>query len=311
MKTIYKTIFLFAIAVSTSNCTKYIEFEGEDRPSELVLNGLMIADSVFAVELSLSRGYVDAGPLNKVENGIVEVFDEQGDLIETLDHTQEGLYFGNESPLAGHTYTVKARREGLNEINALDQVPPLVQIASWDTTGTDNENGQRPIDFTFTISDPGEVQNYYFIEFTRLGDTYHVIEYSDPESGETIQDTIYLSDGNYNFSTSDQILLSDVDVSLDIVDYSLNKAIFSDELFNGSTRTFTLTIEPGFNSEETNDTEFRLWSCSADYFNYLRTKERHDYSVNDPFSEPVQVFTNIEGGGFGIWAAASLDKIIF
>src|SRR5690606_24980601 len=126
MKTIENKFFLIAVIVLSgifSSCTKYIEVEGENRQQELVLNGLMIADSIFAVELPLSKGYVDTGRRKKVGDGVVEIFDDQGQLIETLHHTQEGIYLGNETPLAGHSYTVKAEKEGLNVINARGHVP--------------------------------------------------------------------------------------------------------------------------------------------------------------------------------------------
>ncbi len=308
---ILKILFsVLVIAVISSSCEKYIDFEGENMPRRLVLNGLVQADSVFRVDLSHSLGYIDIGALSSVENGTVEVYLSDGLLLETLVHTEDGTYEGNQVAMAGQSYRVEARAPGMQDVWAADLVPQPVAISDWDTitTTTDEFFGSSALNISFTITDPTG-DNYYAIEVfeTRLYEV-EVIGF-DPQTGQAIYDTTYYDNPEryvLGLSTNDVVLASEYTTSLgDGMIYD-DRFQFSDELFKSTTRTFNINLDY---FSRASDIEIKLSSCSPDLYQYYRTRQRYNNTVGDPFAEPVQVFTNVESG-LGIWGGQSAYSVV-
>ncbi len=305
-------MWLLAITVLATSCRKYLDFEGEDLQPRLVLNGLVQADSVVTVYLSNSRGVIDPGALAAVTNGQVRVFDGQGNLLEELVHQGDGIYQGTTTIAAGSELAVQASASGLGAVQASDRVPFAVPIQQWDTVSVENTDdgsgfGYTTLEVNFTINDPGDLSNFYMLEgFIRQ---QYVIELIfDPITETFVPDTIELDEPIFYrayFSTTDQVLISEIDAGLGEARVFFGRAVFRDEMFNGNTRSFRIRLE-SFNSPGTLD--LRLLSISEDAFRYFRTLERYAYAEGDPFAEPVQVFTNIEGG-LGIWAGANVEQV--
>lgn len=81
--------------------------------------------------------------------------------------------------------------------------------------------------------------------------------------------------------------------------------LLSDKLFNGSTASATGKLY-AYGSGDTHQGEVvtvDLLSVSEEYFKYQKILSTYTY--DDPFSEPVQLYSNIEGGGLGIFASYS------
>ena len=71
--------------------------------------------------------------------------------------------------------------------------------------------------------------------------------------------------------------------------------IVTDRQFSGMERDFETTIVPRYpESAREPSIIFYVNSMSDDYFEYQRSLENSGY--HDPFSEPLQIFSNIEGG---------------
>ncbi len=311
IRNLSKILFTVLItATILSSCEKYIEFEGENKPPRLVVNGLIEPDSVFRVDLSHSLGFIDVGEIRSVENGTVDVFLKNGPFLETLAHMGDGIYEGSLVALAGESYRVEAAAAGMADVSAVDIVPYPVAIANWDTITSTSEGffGSSSLNVSFTITDPAG-ENYYAIEaFEAQYYTVDVVGY-DPQTEQPIYDTIYFDNPQrfaLGLSTNDVVLTSEYTSALgDGILYD-NRFLFSDELFRGSTRTFNFNIDYFTGSS---DMEIKLTSISADLFQYYRTQRSYNDASGDPFSEPVQVFSNIEGG-LGIWGGQSSQSIL-
>jgi len=304
---------LLVFALLSTGCRKYLDFEGEDLQPRLVLNGLAIADSVLTVQLTNSRGVIDPGALAAVTNGQVRVFDDQGDLVEELVHVGEGKYRGTVTIVPGSVLAVKAEATGLEAVQATDRVPLAVPVQQWDTATIATNSGgsgfdQNSLEITLTINDPGDRSNFYLIEGF-VGQDFIIEEFFDPISGTLITDTIFFDEPVWSrayFSTTDQVLISESGAGLGETRVYFGGAAFRDQFFNGNTRTFTVRLEGFFRSSTL---DLRLVSISEAAFRYYRTLERYAYADGDPFSEPVQVFTNVQGG-LGIWAGTNVEQVI-
>ncbi len=305
-------LWLLALTVLATGCRKYLDFEGEDLQPRLVLNSLATADSVLTVQLSNSRGVIDPGPISGVTNGQVRVFDGQGNLLEELVHQGDGIYQGTTVIAAGSELAVQASASGLGTVQARDRVPFAVPIQQWDTVSVENTDdgsgfGFTTLELTLTINDPGDRSNFYMLEGF-IGQRYVIETVFDPNTGTFVNDTIEVEEPFWSrayFSTTDQVLISESDAGLGETRVFFGRAVFRDDTFNGNTRSFRVRLE-SFIRPGTLD--LRLVSISESAFRYYRTLERYAYVEGDPFAEPVQVFTNIEGG-LGIWAGANVEQV--
>lgn len=304
------TLFLL-FTILFSGCEKYIDFEGENKPPRLVLNGVMRPDSVFEIALSNSLGYIDIGTINPVTDGEVRVYNDLNVQVDELQHLGEGIYRGTFIPQIGERYTVRASSPGFSEITAEDFIPVPVAIADWDTLTT--PTNQDPffegdeLKISFTISDPAGVANFYHMELFMVQEYYLETIY-DPFTGEFTYDTIYYSnplEQRIGFQFNDPLLTSEYNNTLGENWVYAVSITFSDEIFDGNTRTFSVNTT---SFRLAGRYEIRLSSISSDLSRYLRTRARYEYVSGDPFSEPVQVFSNIENG-LGIWGGASRSSV--
>lgn len=313
IRTSYLILIGAAIVLLNSSCEKYIDFEGDEANPRLVLNGIFSPDSVFSVELSNSSGYGTKGSLQTIPYGKVAVFDNDGQFLDSLKHTINGIYKGTQSASANKSYSVQASAGNLGNVWASDYIPEVVPIVSWDTVATsvtEYDYTEKRLQLDFTINDPGGSANFYVLELY-LTQYYYLSYQYDPNTGVQWIDTVYY-DQPYrslsSFSTSDPILLSENEIDLGETMYYSNSMAYSDALFNGKSQTFRISVSYYGGGESTN-VELELKSCSEAYYKYKRTLDNYYYTEGDPFAQPVQVFNNIENGGLGIWAGYSTSII--
>ncbi len=305
------SLILVALVFGFAGCTKYIEFEGDNATPRLVLNGVMLADSVISVTLSNSIGYLSQDGISRQTNGVVSLRDAEGNLIETLQHLSDGHYEGSTLAAMGATYLITAEHPGFEPVSASDRVPIPVPILSWDTSTVTIENPFESgdnLEWRFTFTDPPGEDNFYMIEVLQLDEYYLGYNY-DPNTGETILDTIWFPEpilSTVFLSSNDQVLASENDSFLGESQVFGEQFFFSDNLFNGLTREFSLRF-----SDRGAGTSFRLrlTSLSHDYYRYRQTVRRFFNTLGDPFAEPVQVFSNVEGG-LGILGSSSSSEVL-
>lgn len=281
-------ILSFILIVLTSviffQCEKYIEFDDEIKDPKIVLNSQINPDSSFKVNLTRSLSVIDDGELSVIENALVEVYDQNNTFLEQLTYIGDGNYLGMQKPSVGQSYSVSAQANNYENVSAITSVPPSVPIIAVDT---------------FSFSDPsrGDLMSISIQFNDPSGDNYYVLEVLE---GDTAFGAYYYP----MYFTSD-------DIALDLGnDNYTSAATFTDELFDGSSKT--LEIELQNVSMYVDYLEIRLTSASKDLYDYERTQEAYQFSNGDPFAQPVQVYSNIEGG-FGIFAGDQVDKhqIIF
>ncbi|MBL7947127.1 MAG: DUF4249 domain-containing protein [Flavobacteriales bacterium] len=302
---------LVVITIAGPGCRKYIDFEGEDMPLRLVLNGIATADSTVTLHLSNSRGVIDPAPLAAITDGQVRLLDGEGNILETLVHLGDGRYRGNTTVAAGATITVQADAPGYGTASASDQVPFPVPVLQWDTTTVNVSEGQGfefpALEMEFTFNDPGGQENHYLLEgFLVQSDS--IIVTWDEQLGDWVVDTVPMQNPLFtpmSFSSTDQVLIAGTDVGVGDTRTFFTRAVLRDDLFNGTTRTITVRLE---NVIRPSRFELRWVSISATAYRYYRTLERYNYAEGDPFAEPVQVHSNVEGG-LGIWGGANVARV--
>ena len=73
--------------------------------------------------------------------------------------------------------------------------------------------------------------------------------------------------------------------------------MFSDQLIDGKEYSIrAITNLQSLRSADSAVVDIRLQSISESYYKYLKTRQKHYETKEDPFAVPVIVYTNVEGG---------------
>lgn len=278
------TISIFIIiAFLFTACEKTIEFDGEVKTPKLVLNGMLMADSTLTIHLSHSLSVIDNGEIGNITNASVYLY-ENGVVIDTLSHKGNGYYTSDITIASGKEYEIRASAANYESIDASDIVPSPITVDSITNKIVNGQDGEE-IHFNIYINDKEAEENYYIIRL--YSSTYWMggndwyqdwVECYDP----------YVEDIGYGDNYYADVFLPD-------------------NMFNGE--QYNLEISTYWYEEDTTDYRIEVLSCSKAYYNYSKSIMRYEMTEGDPFSQPVQVYSNINNG-FGIFAGGNIYKKI-
>ncbi|HYQ55778.1 MAG TPA: DUF4249 domain-containing protein [Draconibacterium sp.] len=321
---LFSVSFLFLIS-----CEKEIVFKGDEIKPMLVVNGLVVSGDTVTVRLSESRSKIEDRHISSViANAKVDLYVDDV-YAETLTPVKEMVY-GSDVPLelgkykatvlgeAGKTYRLEILADGFNTVRCETTVPDPVEILAWDSTtvfNTDSYGSSGRSEFSLEFDDNGQQHNYYQLQSKSIQGQEMLGHMPD---GTIIHsDTVLIRPQQYE---SVEILNTQLNDAINEADELITGtpdnrfAIFNDDSFNGE--KMKLRFVPGYNYytyygniSYDNSASFRirdiyLYSLTEEYYNYLNTANLHFWFDEDFFSEPVQVYSNINGG-IGIWGSAN------
>jgi len=283
-----KMIYIIAIAcLAFAACEKEINMELPSTSTKLVVNCLFSPDTVFKVYVSRTAKVIGTDAPENIENATVEIY-KNGQILETLNHLDKGLYTSVNFPEAGIEYTLKVSAPGYESITATSIIPEKTVLLNVNL----NDNAyQGPYSSTYAkisgeFADPA-AENYYLVELTCVDTVYH---YSPK---------IYLVDAlNENSIISSESPLGII--------------LMTDELFNGKTyqlETYFANFVLKYQGEYKKFT-LRLKSLSKEAYYYYKTAELQISGEYNPFAEPARVYTNLTNG-LGIFAGYNESKVEF
>ena len=298
MKNLLPLLLIFS-ALTLSNCTKEIEFDAQDIAPRIVVNSLFTNDSIWAAHISRSVGVLETTSYTTIDDANVNIFDANANLVTTLTHQGNGLYTSPTglTPQANQSYTIEASASGYESVNASNSIPSAVPIYQLDTVTSTNSDGETILEATITFQDPPNISNYYMLEVYVTGTWINEWEQDTKEIREPLQiscDDINVETVNrFNFGGFENTYL-----------YLMLK----DQNFDGENYALTFTV---INYAEVKDMdlfgEIRLVNTSEEYFNYLKSFNMYQRTINNPFATPVQVYSNVNNG-MGIFAGGTLTS---
>ena len=297
MKKIYLVLI---IALTYISCEKVIPFEGDVTIPKLVINSIFQSDSTFKVHVSSSRSVIETDSFQNITDAVVNINDGNGNIIETLNHQENGFYVGQTFPQENQTYTLQVTHPNYVNITSMDSLPLSIVINSVDTsTIVDPINGDR-LQITMNFEDPGSSQNFYLIE------TYSINEYLVIKNSDTSE---------YELDTAKQYMVLTDEVFQNGGSPWREQGLFNDLLFNGQNKALELEIpyenlsgnEAGYNwSYKTLGVRVYLHNISRSYYYFRTSLELYQSASGNPFAQPVQVYSNIENG-FGVFAGSQIS----
>lgn len=295
-----RLLFLLSISLAYISCEKVIPFDGDVNTPKLVINSVFESDSTFKVHVSSSRSVIDTASFKNIDDAIVTIKDGNENIIETLNHVENGFYKGQTFPQENQTYILEINHTNYANITASDSLPSPITINSVDTsTMVDPINGNR-LQISMNFDDPENTQNYYLIE------TYSVNEYLVIKNSDTTE---------YELDTTKQFMVLTDEVFQNGGSPWREQGLFNDLLFNGQNKTLELEIpndswsgsEDGYDwSYKTLTLRLYLHNITLSYYYYRTSLELFQNASGNPFAQPVQVFSNVENG-FGVFAGSQIS----
>lgn len=306
MKNYIIIILVIALAFITA-CEKVLEMDIEATAPMIVVNSSINPDSTIKVSVSRSMHILDNHPIIRLSNANVEVY-EGDNLLGTLQHWKEGVFTGNFYPQVGKLYTIKVSNDDLPDAEASCRVPYAPITLGIDTLTTYDEYNYPTMRYTFRFKDKENERNYYHLFAMRR---YNYLEYN-PDYFRI--DTLYQTQDTVIVDTTwgveipverfEPMWINSEDIIISQNMGYENGLIFSDELIDGQTYSLRLNSDAYFPGEDTITVYFYFKEITEELYKYYFSYEEHLYAKDDPFSEPVMVYTNVEGG-IGIVGAFS------
>jgi hypothetical protein len=253
--------------------------------------------------VTLSR---DGGPPEALSLRSRRCDDPYAPPVDGQLQTYECGGFASAAPLqGGATYTVRADAPGLPPVEATVTIPVPVPATATRERGTPS-NGLDTDRLTLRFHDvPGLGQRYSLDALLGGEVSRHPVCSGTPP---VCRDTTYTSPffRQTSFTTQDPVLV----VGLRGVPGTTNVVTFTDELFDGQDRSFTIeALVYGYSDDQIQPPRriVRLLSVSEPLY---QAYQQAFYSFGDgnPFREPADLPSNVRGG-YGLVGAAAVTEI--
>lgn len=297
-------IILILLSIILFSCEKVIDTTIPERDKKIVLNSLISPDSLIWVNLSKSTGVLENSQVSLINNGMVKLY-QSGNFVEELFNTSYGNYYSeNFYPIFGKTYEIRVEVENMPSVSAECIIPEPVQISSWDTVSQVTEWGEEVMIGSILFKDPTEISNYYWFTTTYSQISVQIDSLRNIVTDSLGKPVLEADEGTFWINLSDRNTSINFE---DAVNY-MNGIFFSDRIMDGNDIKLDFTLQTNMRNDN-----FVIWmklylelhSVTKDFFLYAKSFEKH--SGQGPFSEPSQVFNNIENG-FGIFAGYSTSR---
>lgn len=320
------SIIAAAFILLFASCEKIIDFNGSQTKPLLVVNGIQRQGEPARVTVSHSQFFLSNDDDYSVSNAVVKLY-INGQYIETLQHTVDTLtyswsdetsdvYFGTRVLEAGDSVRFEVSAPDFEPVKTGTIIPDVPFVVSFDTSRTETETVSEYYSFT----DIDENGDSCYITWT--GDTiwpndisggrfYFNLRFND-KADELNYYNLSIINGFLTTYSDDFVFASSYLDPFEQIGSALGGETnyyylresnpFSDTYFNGKEYNlsfydynYTFLYEPSITFEAS------LSSVDYNYYQYIRTylqSEDNDGmgSLVGMFSEPTQVYSNVEGG---------------
>jgi hypothetical protein len=300
MKNNLKLLFLSLFVLL--GCEKVVELKIDENDSKIVLNAWLKTDQYPQVEINRSTFIFDKRGSSKIEDAEVILF-ENNEELGFLEHFEGGFYKNENITIKPNAeYKIIANVDGFKDVTATEKLTEKLPESDYEfeytiVSSPYGYDYQPESQVKITIKDQASTEDYYLFSVTERRKNW---------SSERPGDTTYHESQVYvdsNDSQTEPIYLQRVG----------QIQLLKDELFDGndySIRFTTNDLRKHTYSADGNTTSYRydfeIHKISKSFYLYLKSLEYNQYP--DPFTEPTQVFTNIENG-YGILATSAVVRI--
>jgi hypothetical protein len=217
-----------------------------------------------------------------LKNAKVELF--RNDVLwGTFSGNRFGKYtLRQKLPNDGATYRLRAEAAGFDVVEAIQKMPPIVKLDSvrYVKDGAVIQDGfdtYKEDEFTFFFKDAPELGNYYTTKSV----------YFRKYRGGLYPQPLYIA-------SLDKLAQSD---------------ILGDKSFNDNTYNWRNHGRLYQSPESGERIEYTLFTTTAETFQFVRSQELNNNARDNPFAEPVILYSNIKNG-YGLFSLSATSTWI-
>ncbi len=274
LKYLHNLLVILSAIVLFAACDTFIDVEIPERESKLVVISAFEPDEPWQVYVSHSLNSFEDDNFFPVSNAEVTIASDDGNFSEQL-YYNSGIFYSSSTPEEGTNYTISVKANGYTSVQSANRIPSPATLISIDTLESFHD-GNPTFDFELTFQDPANEANFYILQlysaetYWKNYSDYPINILSDDPNIESI----------LNKEDSDILLF------------------LKDQNFDGKEYTVRFYMPDYFYYPELKGVQFKvkLISCSEEYFRFQKTARQYQYSNDNPFSQPVQIYSNIENG---------------
>jgi len=294
--------FIIFSLILLSACQKEVDLKIDENESKIVLNAWFKTEQHPVVEVNRSTFIFDKRGTDIIQNAEVILF-ENNEKIGFLEHFGSGFYQNENIKIKPDTeYKIVAKVDGFEDVTAIEKSLMKFNDSEYEFeyesfSNPAGSNYQSLSDIKITLKDNSSSEDIYL---------FLVKDTNKSWSNENPYDTLYNEFITYLNSSDTQIEY--------IYSPGLGQMqILRDELFNGNDYTINFRTND-LRKYEYSDEErsyisqnvIEIHKISKSFYLYLKSIENNQYP--DPFTEPSQIYTNVENG-YGILATSTVSRI--
>ena len=258
---------------------------------------IYISNSISALASSNNYEYTDSVPV--INNATVSIYETNALQENVASYLLEFdydcyCYINTElSPKQNTTYRLEVEADGYPNVYAIDKVPakPSYEITDFELLGNldkksyDGELSQ----FNLVVNDDPNEKNFYQLKIFIVNTSNSKVR----SCSYSVSDLSFLNSLNHHHLTEDN--------------YFGRNGYFTDELFNGTTKSFFIQHYKPIGVFDHFYIELRAFS--EDLYDFNETRKEQNRDTNNPLfvSEPIFLDSNVENG-YGIFGCQSFSN---
>ncbi len=229
----------------------------------------------FTVRVGDSQGYITNQSPNLISDATV-VLSQNGTAVGTFNYAGDGEYTmpNTLTYSPNDVFRLDVTAPGYESVFSTATLPPEFTVTEINNSGMtfSQEYGETLPEYEVVIDDNSNDENFYAIEVYR---------------GDIVNEALY------------HMYLTTNDVNIE--EWWGGLLIMNDRAFNGNTYKAKILLDTYDELQEDEGYLFIVKSITNDMYQYAKSYTNYQYSVDNPFAEPVTVTSNMEDNGFGIF----------
>lgn len=279
-----------SVLIICISCFSPIEIKPPNDSQFLVVNAINFqSDSTWLIEVSRNKPFASENAHQFIDNAEVYIEDEDNLKIQLQQKiiNSKTYYYSNHKPEVNKQYKLTVHTPGFISVNAVSKIPSIDSVIPL----------KIKIDSTYLKEVLEILKNdpSYPVDFSKSVSCN--ISFIDPPAEKNFYDLRLF----YGSENSSALLKYEEIAFLDLNGVKTNY-LTDDIMFNGTTHTLYFNIPIAlFLIEKISKISVSLRLLSPEYYNYLHTANLQQSLNEDPFAQPVIVYSNVEHGA-GIFA---------
>ncbi|MEZ4694773.1 MAG: DUF4249 domain-containing protein [Rhodothermales bacterium] len=277
------------VVVTTSllglqGCKGFIDVDLPQRDPELAVFAFASPHDELHVDVFRVASAGEAATIESLRINDATVVFSRGDMVDTLSLSADGGYVANVRPTYSERFEIRVVAPGYPAATAASAIPDRPSISGVDVSAVRNDEEWIDYGVSFTLDDmPGPT-------------VYSVGAYTQRPPNEQTQGVewtgVFLTGTDPVFRTE----LADVGaLQLEVTIPSGSPLYLSDATFDGERTDLAVETRLYFRQPPL-EARLVVTAMDADYFEYHKALELQRRNLEDPFAEPVALYSNVIGG---------------